>query len=139
MLVRKKLEQRPDLCSRKFTTGDLVLANYFRRKDGLYACMQSDSSLPSKVAAEYDWDGRDKSIMGYTDGTHMDYPLRWMEVDVIYLPFNIRGKHWVMVCIDLEEGEIVVWDSLTLMTTNHAMEDHLKVNAHHHPSNALQM
>ncbi|XP_022156568.1 uncharacterized protein LOC111023442 [Momordica charantia] len=65
--------------------------------------------------------------MAYIDESHSDYPLKWREVEAVYLPFNVNGNHWVMICIDFVEGEIVVWDSLRAITSYASLEEQLKV------------
>ncbi|XP_022155154.1 uncharacterized protein LOC111022296 [Momordica charantia] len=54
-------------------------------------------------------------------------PLKWREVEAVYLPFNVNDNHWVMICIDFVEGEIVVWDSLMAITPDASLEEQLNV------------
>lgn len=64
--------------------------------------------------------------MSYMDGNHPDYETRWMNVDVVYVPYNIGGTHWIMVFIVFEEGELIVWDSFVAMTPLPDLEHALK-------------
>ncbi|XP_022141784.1 uncharacterized protein LOC111012067 [Momordica charantia] len=65
--------------------------------------------------------------MAYIDRSHSNYPLKWREVEAVYLPFNVNGNYWVMICIDFVEGEIVVWDSLRAITLDASLEEQLEV------------
>lgn len=81
--------------------------SFIERIDDLHASMQSASFVASRVAVDYDWDGRDKTVMSYIDKTHTNYQLQWVDVETVHLLFNIDGNHWVMVCIDFK-GKLIV-------------------------------
>ncbi|XP_022154364.1 uncharacterized protein LOC111021646 [Momordica charantia] len=126
MFVCNKLKLRPNLCRRKFTTGDVLISNFLRSTDGVYVMMQSPNVIASRVASDYDWEGRAWSMLSYIDGTHSDNDTRWMDVDAVYLPYNIGGVHWIVICIDFDEGELIVWDSFMNMTPLPQLEQELK-------------
>ncbi|XP_022159362.1 uncharacterized protein LOC111025779 [Momordica charantia] len=61
------------------------------------------------------------------DGTHTDYQTRWLDLDVVYLPYNIGGNHWIMVHIDLQDDEIIMWDLMRSMTPFPTLESELRL------------
>lgn len=42
------------------------------------------------------------------------------------MPINIGGNHWIMVCINFEEGELIVWDSFQSMMSDFELAEQLK-------------
>ncbi|XP_022153247.1 uncharacterized protein LOC111020782 [Momordica charantia] len=73
----------------------------------------------------YDW-RQERTIFRYVLGRQSDYDTPWSEADIVYTPMNIGGNHWVMIGIDLVEGDLTVWDSLQAITPLEDLEKALK-------------
>lgn len=41
-----------------------------------------------------------------------------MDVDFIYIPYKMKGCHWILAMLDMVEGPIMVSDSLVDLTSN---------------------
>ena len=35
--------------------------------------------------------------------------ISWIDAKVVYMPLNVQGEHWVVVKIDLEEYEFIIF------------------------------
>ena len=39
-----------------------------------------------------------------------------MDMDFIYMPYNIRGCHWILIVLGMIKRQINVWDSFIDLT-----------------------
>ena len=51
-------------------------------------------------------------LIGYANGLYPMPSIKWSEVDIIYVPINIRSMHWVLGVVHLPHRRIFVYDSL---------------------------
>ena len=51
-------------------------------------------------------------LVDYVNGFHPIPSMKWFEVDIVYVPINVRSMHWVLGVVHLAQGKIFVYDSL---------------------------
>ncbi|KAL6332581.1 hypothetical protein AAG906_009002 [Vitis piasezkii] len=54
----------------------------------------------------------DDILIDYAMGLYLRPSLKWSEVDVIYVPINLRNTHWVLGVVHLRSRRIYIYDSL---------------------------
>ena len=54
----------------------------------------------------------DDVLIGYANGLYLMPSIKWSEVNIIYVPINIRSMHWVLGVVHLPQRRIFVYDSL---------------------------
>ena len=54
----------------------------------------------------------DDVLISYANGLYQMPSIKWSEVDIIYVPINIRSVHWVLGVVHLPQRRIFVYDSL---------------------------
>ncbi|KAL6347770.1 hypothetical protein AAG906_026299 [Vitis piasezkii] len=54
----------------------------------------------------------DDILIDYAMGRYHRPSLKWSEVDVIYVPINLRNTHWVLGVVHLRSRRIYIYDSL---------------------------
>ncbi|WJZ98419.1 hypothetical protein VitviT2T_016943 [Vitis vinifera] len=55
---------------------------------------------------------KDDILIDYAMGLYPRPSLKWSEVDVIYVPINLRNTHWVLGVVHLRSRKIYIYDSL---------------------------
>ncbi|KAL4013361.1 hypothetical protein IC575_025528 [Cucumis melo] len=60
-------------------------------------------------------------LVDYVVGSKEDFQDPWASVDYVYSPFNVHGNHWVLLCLDLVNCQVKVWDLLPSLTTAEEM------------------
>ncbi|CAL2227587.1 unnamed protein product [Prunus armeniaca] len=58
------------------------------------------------------------------------YAQAWTKVRKIYLPYNVRQSHWVVVEIDFVRHTATVYDSYTIFTSNRMLVRHMEPITH---------
>ncbi|RVW51725.1 hypothetical protein CK203_066631 [Vitis vinifera] len=51
-------------------------------------------------------------LVDYVNGLHPIPSMKWFEVDIVYVPINVRSMHWVLGVVYLAQRIISVYDSL---------------------------
>ena len=51
-------------------------------------------------------------LVDYVNGLHPIPSMKWSEMDIVYVPINVRSMHWVLGVVHLAQGKIFVYDSL---------------------------
>lgn len=59
---------------------------------------------------------KDGTLLKYVETTKL--PHHYNAVHYVYMSYNIKGCHWVLVVIDMVVGQILVWDSLHALTSD---------------------
>ncbi|XP_038885861.1 sentrin-specific protease [Benincasa hispida] len=72
-----------------------------------------------------DW-SKTTNVVKYVHGKHTDYDVPWSNVDAIYMPFNLSRMHWVLVCVDFQVRELIVFDSLIVLHLNADLEHEMR-------------
>ena len=54
----------------------------------------------------------DDILIDYAMGLYPRPSLKWFEVNVIYVPINLRNTHWVLGVVHLRSRRIYIYDSL---------------------------
>ncbi|XP_038882332.1 uncharacterized protein LOC120073583 [Benincasa hispida] len=73
-----------------------------------------------------DW-SMEKKVLKYVHGKHTDYDVPWSNVDAVYMPFNLSGMHWVLVCADFQVRELIMFDSLIALHLNADLECEMRL------------
>ncbi|GJR22452.1 phospholipase-like protein [Tanacetum coccineum] len=66
----------------------------------------------------------DFHLMGMLDGSSRPYP-SWDEVDIVYMPINTGGNHWVTGILNLRASTIHIIDSLEWTGRIPSLIDHI--------------
>ncbi|KAL0543813.1 hypothetical protein IC582_018918 [Cucumis melo] len=56
-------------------------------------------------------------LVDYVFGSKEDFKDPWASVDYVYSPFNVHANHWVLLCLDLVNFQVKVWNSLPSLTS----------------------
>ena len=54
----------------------------------------------------------DDILIDYVNGLHPIPSMKWSEVDIVYVPINVRSMHWVLGVVHLAQRRIFMNDSL---------------------------
>ncbi|KAA0067914.1 Ulp1-like peptidase [Cucumis melo var. makuwa] len=89
--------------------------NGFRLCISLYGLYEEIQRGTHPIDIGYIWI-KDATILKYMMGKLPDYDKTWMDVNFIYMPYNIKGCHCVLIRLHMVEGKINVWDSFIDLT-----------------------
>ena len=53
----------------------------------------------------------DDILVDYVNGLHLIPSMKWSEVDIVYVPINVRSMHWVLGIVHPTQRRIFVYDS----------------------------
>ncbi|KAL0537371.1 hypothetical protein IC582_026349 [Cucumis melo] len=113
LFIRLKIKAAGIPSSQNFTTADTIFMRILVSKWPLYKeCIKENRP--------FDWD-EEYRLVDYVVGSKEDFQDPWASVDYVYSPFNVRGNHWVLLCLDLVSCQVKVWDSLPSLTTAEEM------------------
>ncbi|GJW54754.1 phospholipase-like protein [Tanacetum coccineum] len=99
-----------------------VLEEQFWRDLVPYVCKGGTSAMldkSNKFVIETDF-----HLMGMLDGSSRPYP-SWDDVDIVYMPINSGGNHWVTGVLNLRWSTIHVIDSLNNPHRRKQLIDHI--------------
>ena len=57
-------------------------------------------------------------LIDYANGLQSLYYVEWSDVDIVYVPINLRTSHWVSGVVHLRRRIIYVYDSLMGIDNN---------------------
>ncbi|XP_034689205.1 uncharacterized protein LOC117917086 [Vitis riparia] len=73
------------------------------------------------------WMSDDQGKMLKQDGLSMPlYSVKWPDVDIVYVPINVRASHWVLGVVHLHRRIIYVYDSLMGINNNARLQVAIK-------------
>ncbi|XP_034698995.1 uncharacterized protein LOC117924483 isoform X3 [Vitis riparia] len=98
---RKRRIVNPDVFTQKFTTTDTL---FWQKVNG---CWRMNQKAWNKYILP-----KDDILIDYAMGLYPKPSLKWSEVDVIYVPINLRNTHWVLGVVHLRSRKIYIYDSL---------------------------
>ena len=57
-------------------------------------------------------------LIDYANGLQPLYSVKWPDVDIVYVPINVRASHWVLGVVHLHRRIIYVYDSFMVINNN---------------------
>ena len=100
--IRKK--QKYGNCGYNFTTTNDIFDVYVREWYGIY----SEGSMDVKDSVFT----LDEVVGYYMRGQRLACAKPWSEVDHVWMPSNIGGTHWVMLCLTFSNRTLYIYDSI---------------------------
>ncbi|CAN6699586.1 unnamed protein product [Malus baccata var. baccata] len=73
-----------------------------------WSCMNGRWNAFQHNPDSYNWD---LDMLDYPVGKSPKHSRPWSEVEYLYLPVNIRNRHWIAVCVDLMRRKLTIYDS----------------------------
>ncbi|WKA13193.1 hypothetical protein VitviT2T_030520 [Vitis vinifera] len=112
---RKRRIENPHLFSQKFTTVDTMFwqnaqARWIKhgKKWNQFKLLENDI------------------LIDYANGLQPLYSVKWPDVDIVYVPINVRASHWVLGVVHLHRRIIYVYDSLMGINNNARLQVAIK-------------
>ncbi|RVW84124.1 hypothetical protein CK203_053554 [Vitis vinifera] len=112
---RKRRIENPHLFSQKFTTVDTMFwqnaqARWIKhgKKWNQFKLVENDI------------------LIDYANGLQPLYSVKWPDVDIVYVPINVRASHWVLGVVHLHRRIIYVYDSLMGINNNARLQVAIK-------------
>ncbi|KAL6311662.1 hypothetical protein AAG906_022607 [Vitis piasezkii] len=65
-------------------------------------------------------------LIDYANGLQPLYSVKWHDVDIVYVPINVRASHWVLGVVHLHQRIICVYDSLMGINNNARLQVAIK-------------
>ncbi|RVW56744.1 hypothetical protein CK203_095719 [Vitis vinifera] len=65
-------------------------------------------------------------LIDYANGLQPLYSVKWPDVDIVYVPINVRASHWVLGVVHLHRRIIYVYDSLMGINNNARLQVAIK-------------
>ena len=66
------------------------------------------------------------NLLNFVNGKKLQRGQLWKKCKTLYVPLNVKGVHWVALCIDVIKCKILVLDSDVAATTREEMGEHVR-------------
>lgn len=93
---------------------DPTIQNFLRHNPSLYEEIKRGTRL---IDVQYTW-FKDFIVLNYVMGELPNYNKTWMNVDCIYIPYNIGWCHWISSMMDMVEGWINICNLFNDLTSD---------------------